>query len=79
MDLKKKSERAQKLSLKTVSPYLVFAVEAVFIPILIKFLDKQPFVTCSADTDFDWKSQEGHLFTELQLLCTFGRSSDTSA
>lgn len=53
MDLKKKSERAQKLSLKTVSPYLVFAVEAVFIPILIKFLDKQPFVTCSADTDFD--------------------------
>lgn len=37
---KEKSERCQTFSLKIVSLYFEFAVEAVFIPLLIKFLDK---------------------------------------
>lgn len=48
----KKIETCQKFSLTIVSPYLEFAMEAVFIPLLIKSLDKLPLLTCSANTDF---------------------------
>lgn len=74
MELKKKIERCQKFTFTVVSLYLEFAMEAVFVPLLTKFLDKLPLLTCSANTDFGKEVRRGTCLQSYSCSVTLGEA-----